>query len=140
MLRRSSLNVFSTHSVALIVWLKSVKNRIKSIFNELKGNTALIRELHVYGKVQLVGYEKSSGAQHIGIGKNLLKMAEKQALYHNVDKIAIISGIGVRNYYKKQGYKLEGTYMIKKLEPKPLSIWLTILIVFMLLNIIIYNL
>jgi len=112
----------------------------KSIFNELKGNTALIRELHVYGKVQLVGYEKSSGAQHIGIGKNLLKMAEKQAIHHNVDKIAIISGIGVRNYYKKQGYNLDGTYMIKKLEPKPLSIWLTILIVFMFVNFVLYNL
>ena len=99
-------------------------------FSELNGNTAIIRELHVYGKVQLVGNEQSSGAQHIGIGKHLLKMAEEKAITHKADKMAIISGIGVRNYYKKQGYNLDGTYMIKKLETKPLSILLTILKVF----------
>jgi len=29
--------------------------------------------------------------------------------------MAIISGIGVREYYRKLGYHLEGTYMIKEL-------------------------
>lgn len=112
-------------------------------FIELQGNTAIIRELHVYGKVQVVGYEQSSGAQHIGIGKHLLKMAEEKAITHKADKMAIISGIGVRNYYKKQGYNLDGTYMIKKLEAKPASIWLTIFKVFIcliFLNMILYKL
>ena len=33
----------------------------------------------------------------------------------NFKKIAVISGIGVREYYRKLGYKLENEYMVKKL-------------------------
>ena len=60
-----------------------------------------------------------------------------------MNKLAIISGIGVRNYYKKLGYNLEGTYMIKNLEAKPISIWFIILKVFIglfFLNMLLYKL
>jgi elongator complex protein 3 len=34
----------------------------------------------------------------------------------NYNKIAVISGIGVRSYYRKLGYRLSNTYMIKKIK------------------------
>ena len=75
----------------------------------------MIRELHVYGRVKAVGSgEKGQGAQHMGIGKTLLRIAEGVAQNHGKEKIAVISGIGVREYYRKQGYMLKGTYMIKE--------------------------
>ena len=82
--------------------------------SELK-NAAIIRELHVYGKVVPTYLSKlmNSNTQHRGIGKSLVKMAEARAIDHGVYKMAIISGAGVRGYYEKLGYSLEGEYMTK---------------------------
>jgi ELP3 family radical SAM enzyme/protein acetyltransferase len=91
----------------------------ESILPELVGNTAMIRELHVYGNVKPVTTSTPSGsttgAQHIGIGKKLLAYAERIAYANGCDRIAVISGIGVRDYYRKRGYELKGTYMIKSI-------------------------
>lgn len=67
-------------------------------------DSSLIRELHVYGAVSAVG--SSSGKQHFGIGTKLLLKAEHISLANGFNKINIISGIGVRNFYKKRGYTL----------------------------------
>lgn len=92
---------------------------------EMTKRTALIRELHVYGAAAALG-EKEKGTkmhankavQHKGIGRRLLKKAEMIAAKHKKDKIVIISGIGVREYYKKLGYKKEGPYMVKDIGKK----------------------
>ena len=47
--------------------------------------------------------------------KNYLKIAEKLTQSHGLTKICVISGVGVRKYYEKQGYNLDGDYMSKKL-------------------------
>ena len=47
--------------------------------------------------------------------KKLIKKAEDIAIKAGYKKIAIISGVGVREYYKKRGYELRGTYMCKDL-------------------------
>jgi ELP3 family radical SAM enzyme/protein acetyltransferase len=78
--------------------------------------TAMIRELHVYGQVNKVGSKDQKGAQHRGIGRRLLGIAEKMAIGASYDQMAIIAGVGVRDYYKKFGYELRDTYMIKKLD------------------------
>ncbi len=75
----------------------------------------IIRELHVYGQSLKLG-EKGKTSQHLGLGKWLMDEAEKIALKNNCKKILVISGVGVREYYKKLGYKLEDTYMVKKLK------------------------
>lgn len=50
--------------------------------------------------------------QHQGIGTLLMEEAERIALHeHGSRKVAVISGIGVRSYYARLGYKLEGPYM-----------------------------
>jgi len=54
--------------------------------------------------------------QHRGFGKRLLKEAEKIAYSKGFKKMAIISGIGVREYYENRGYNLEETFMVKKLK------------------------
>ncbi len=78
-------------------------------------NKAMIRELHVYGKALKLGEENEKAQQHRGLGKWLMNEAEKIALDCKTGKISVISGIGVREYYRKLGYKLEGNYMVKKL-------------------------
>ena len=54
--------------------------------------------------------------QHKGFGKKLVQQAESIAINNGYYKMAIISGTGVRNYYKKMGYELHETYMIKYLN------------------------
>ena len=77
---------------------------------ELRG-AALIRELHTYG--ELIPLGQVGKIQHLGLGKKLLAEAEKICRKQNLKKVAVISGIGVRQYYAKLGYQLNGTYMIK---------------------------
>ena len=54
-------------------------------------------------------------SQHMGLGKKLMKEAEKIAKKEKCSEIKVISGIGVREYYKNMGYKLKEPYMIKKI-------------------------
>ena len=85
-------------------------------FIEELNDCAIIRELHTYGQVVGVGDDDDDATQHKGYGKKLLEEAEKISKEkYGLKKIAVISGIGTRQYYKKLGYTLEGLYMIKKL-------------------------
>jgi len=77
------------------------------------GAAALIRELHVYGELVPIGNKKI--IQHAGLGKMLMKEAEKIARQNDYKKMSIIAGVGVRGYYRKMGYKLENSYMVKDL-------------------------
>lgn len=81
-------------------------------------NKAIIREIHTYGILQSIGETSlKSSPQHKGLGKKLIGVAEKIAKKEfNLNEIAVISGIGAREYYKKLGYKLKNSYMIKKIN------------------------
>ncbi len=81
---------------------------------ELEG-AALVRELHTYGEQVRVAGDGSGAAQHVGLGKRMMLKAEDISRRAGYKKIAVISGIGVREYYRKLGYRLEGTYMVKGL-------------------------
>lgn len=78
-------------------------------------NHALIRELHVYSFMTPVN-SSAHHVQHQGLGKMLLRIAEIIAFFHNYKHISVISGVGVRNYYRKLGYTLDSTYMFKQLS------------------------
>ena len=78
-------------------------------------DAALIRELHVYSNLSDVGNNIDESYQHKGYGKKLVTEAEKIAINNGYHKIAIISGTGVRNYYRNIGYVLRDTYMVKSL-------------------------
>ncbi|MDD6285114.1 tRNA uridine(34) 5-carboxymethylaminomethyl modification radical SAM/GNAT enzyme Elp3 [Candidatus Methanosphaera massiliense] len=81
---------------------------------EITPNSALIRELHVYGQMQKIGKNKENLWQHKGYGGRLLHEAERIAKEeYEKNKLLIISGIGVRDYYRKLGYHKDGPYMSK---------------------------
>ncbi len=78
---------------------------------ELK-DCGIVRELHVYSTAINLGEKSDSSFQHKGLGKKLMAKAEELC---GKRKIVVISGIGVRGYYKKLGYVKEGPYMVKSL-------------------------
>lgn len=85
------------------------------IYNELKG-CSHIRELHVYGKVVNHNNKNKDNVQHMGFGKRLIKEAENISMENGLHSVAIIAGVGVREYYQLLGYNLVRDYMIKRLK------------------------
>lgn len=87
---------------------------------ELTGQpTSLVRELHVYGSAVPVHGRDPRKFQHQGYGTLLMEEAERIARdEHGSEKLSIISGVGVRSYYAKLGYWLDGPYMSKWLKAK----------------------
>ncbi|MBS3068195.1 tRNA uridine(34) 5-carboxymethylaminomethyl modification radical SAM/GNAT enzyme Elp3 [Candidatus Micrarchaeota archaeon] len=84
----------------------------ESCRKEIDVNTALIRELHVYG--QETEIKKKGRIQHKGLGSELLAEAEKIAKEEfDKKRMIVISGVGVREYYYKKGYKECGPYVNK---------------------------
>ncbi len=84
---------------------------------EINNQTVLIRELHVYGPLTPLGKSIEIAWQHKGVGAKLLDYAEALASEElDASKILVISGIGVREYYKRFGFKKDGPYMSKLLN------------------------
>ena len=86
----------------------------KDHFIEELSYSTIIRELHVYGQALAIK-DTTSSAQHIGLGKKLLKEAERISIENGFHKISVISGIGTREYYRKRGYTLNNLYQIKEI-------------------------
>jgi len=79
--------------------------------------SAIVRVLHVYGDVVPVGSRSEEGWQHRGYGSMLLREAERIAREdYDAKKILILSALGVKQYYAKQGYRKDGLYMSKYLN------------------------
>ena len=88
------------------------------IFPELAG-CALVREVHVYGTLIPTKNKNDSHAQHMGFGHRMLAHAEITAWFAGYRRIAIIAGIGARNYYRRFGYSVatgEGGFMVKQIH------------------------
>lgn len=86
----------------------------KHFIPELEG-ASLVREVHTYGAQVTTGNRKQKATQHAGLGRRMLEKAEELSKQAGFKKIAVIAGVGTRNYYRKWGYELEGTYMTKLL-------------------------
>jgi elongator complex protein 3 len=78
-------------------------------------NTAIIREIHVYGQSLKVGESKDGAAQHAGLGTQLLDQAEKIAKKQGFPRLAVISAVGTRRYYLDRGYQRGRYYLVKDL-------------------------
>jgi elongator complex protein 3 len=87
----------------------------KSRRKEITSSCALVRELHVYGSEVPINRPGSAAVQHQGLGAKLLEEAEAMAGGAGKERMLIISGVGVREYYRKHGYSLLGPYMSKRL-------------------------
>jgi len=87
-----------------------------SVFREELADSALLRELHVYGSIVPIGQDPERGEQqHSNTGSMLLSTAEEIARRQGYHRISIMSGIGVRPYYRNHGYERAGPYMQKEL-------------------------
>lgn len=77
-------------------------------------NSSIIREIKVLGEVVPVGSHADEQWQHKGIGKDLLREAERITRDElGLERILVISGVGVREYFRKLGYERVGPYMGK---------------------------
>ena len=88
--------------------------KISSFIPELS-ECAMIREIHIYGSSVEVGKKDAQKTQHQGLGKNLIELASKMSKEKGYKKLAVISAIGTRKYYEKNGFKLENLYQVKEL-------------------------
>jgi elongator complex protein 3 len=77
---------------------------------------AVVRELHVYGSEVPLRQQDDSSAQHRGLGRALLREAERIARHEfGVRQLVVLSGVGAREYYRESGYTVAGHYMLKPL-------------------------
>jgi elongator complex protein 3 len=74
--------------------------------------SAMIREVHVYGKAVSLGNSEDGKAQHLGLGKELIEKAKEICKNLGYQKLAVISAIGTREYYKKRGFELDNLYQL----------------------------
>lgn len=91
---------------------------LKEIYTSLPQvrGAASIRELHTYGQALRIKDDNATRVQHKGIGRRLMHEAERIAKQEGFRQMIVISGVGVRAYYRDLGYRLAGTYMRKKLS------------------------
>ncbi|MGB3988483.1 MAG: tRNA uridine(34) 5-carboxymethylaminomethyl modification radical SAM/GNAT enzyme Elp3 [Minisyncoccales bacterium] len=93
------------------------RKRIYSLLKLRISEKAIIREVHTYGKQLPTKKRRESSPQHKGFGKRLIEEAEKiVAKETDLKKLSVISAVGVRNYYRKLGYRLDKSYMSKKIK------------------------
>ena len=81
-------------------------------------NSALIREIHVYGQALALGSEAKGRAQHLGLGSRLIDEAKKISQKAAYKKLAVISAIGTKEYYRNRGFNDGDLYQFLSLEKK----------------------
>lgn len=86
-----------------------------AITEELAG-AAMIREVHVYGQSVEIGDAASGRAQHAGLGKQLIERAAEIARERGYQRLAVISAIGTREYYRKRGFEDGMLYQLRALS------------------------
>jgi len=92
-----------TRDDKIVGFLRLSLPKIKPFIDELK-NSAVIREIHVYGETLEIGKTADGKAQHVGIGRNLIKESKRIAFDRGFKKISVISSVGTREYYRKNGF------------------------------------
>lgn len=78
-------------------------------------DSAIIREVHVYGQALAVGADRNGSAQHIGLGTKLIGVAAELSKTAGYKYLSVISAIGTREYYRKRGFSHGSQYQIMDL-------------------------
>lgn len=76
---------------------------------------AIIREVHVYGQALGFGEAVEGRAQHLGLGTQLIERAVAIAREQGYRRLAVISAIGTRAYYRKRGFEDGRLYQVRAL-------------------------
>jgi elongator complex protein 3 len=84
--------------------LPTSKTADTNFIEELQ-HSAMIREVHVYGRVVDVGTKKTEKTQHLGLGTKLITVAKEIASKKGFEKMAVISAIGTKQYYRGRGFE-----------------------------------
>ncbi len=90
---------------------------VTGLEQKIKGDLALVRELHIFGPEVSLGQRDPAAAQHRGLGKALLREAERIARNEFQRQwMVILSGVGAKEYYRSEfGYTSQGDYMVRSL-------------------------
>lgn len=100
--------------------LRLIKNKNNMIMFDDLHDCALVRELHVYGQTTATSDKSQNDdngrVQHAGFGTKLLHKAFEIAQIHGFKKIAVISGNGVKNYYRKFGFVDTENFLVKTFD------------------------
>lgn len=93
----------------------SLPNRqLSPLHAELEG-AAIIREVHVYGQALGIGQEATGKAQHSGLGTRLIERAAEIARAHGYARLAVISAVGTRAYYRERAFEDGQLYQVRRL-------------------------
>jgi elongator complex protein 3 len=87
----------------------------KENFIEELRESAIIREIHIYGQSIDIGQKKEGKAQHMGLGKRLIDEAVKITRRQKYKKLSVISSVGTREYYKNRGFSKDVLYQHKRI-------------------------
>ena len=87
----------------IVAFLRLSLPEPRAFIEEIAGS-ALVREVHVYGAAQDLGARSGKKAQHRGMGARLLDEAARRARDAGFRDLAVISAVGTRAYYRKQGF------------------------------------
>jgi len=99
----------------LLAFLRLSLPKEKSFITELS-DSAVIREVHVYGETVGVGLRGGKRAQHLGLGTLLMQRAVELARKSGYTKLQVISAIGTREYYRKKGFSDGKLYQFMELS------------------------
>ncbi len=97
--------------------LNSFRSELRGREGDVDNSSAVVRELHVYGQMLNLGKKgNDNSCQHKGYGTQLMQEAERITKYEfGLNKLAVISAVGTRQYYKRLGYDMDGPYVSKVL-------------------------
>ncbi|MBU0576266.1 tRNA uridine(34) 5-carboxymethylaminomethyl modification radical SAM/GNAT enzyme Elp3 [Patescibacteria group bacterium] len=88
---------------SIVAFLRLSLPKEKPFIKELR-ESAVIREIHVYGQAVKIGKRGRQRPQHLGLGTKLIQLAKEIATKIGYKKLAVISAIGTREYYRKKGF------------------------------------
>jgi elongator complex protein 3 len=97
----------------LVGYIRLRMPSMESTRGEVDSSTALIRELHVYGPEVPVGRHHHGSWQHLGFGRRLLAAAEEKAKHEGARRVLVLSALGTKEYYRREGYSSLGPFMRK---------------------------
>lgn len=80
-------------------------------------DSAMIREVHVYGAAAGLGEKDQQKAQHAGLGRRLIERAAELARSAGFGSLAVISSVGTREYYRRLGFRDGELYQHQGLTP-----------------------
>ena len=95
---------YSTESDHLVGFLRLSLPGSSSRVEEI-ASSALLREVHVYGRVVGIGEVDERRPQHLGLGRSLVRRAADLAVGEGFADLAVISAVGTRPYYRRLGFE-----------------------------------